>query len=158
MEENIRCNYCGNLIKRSDFSCPHCGAKNSQYGDSTVVVQKVEQSTSQENKQEETTKLEVNNKKTNKLTKTDKISIFAIIFAFILPVIGLIVAIYALVRYNKEKAENKTINTDYKGLAIWAIVISSIFLLSYVLKHIATNYLNYWYDNSLEYEYTDFFD
>ena len=75
-----------------------------------------------------------------------------------MPIIGLIVAIYALVRYNKEKAENKTINTDYKGLAIWAIVISSIFLLSYVLKHIATNYLNYWYDNSLEYEYTDFFD
>ena len=62
---------------------------------------------------------------TTSSAKTNVMAIVAIIFAFIVPIVGLILGIVALSQIKKNKEEGK-------GLAIASIVLSSVFIVVYL--------------------------
>jgi len=110
------CSKCGKEISDKDKYCPYCGCENSQNEKS--------RNESSDLQQKEVTQTPVQEIRADKT-----VGVLSLVFAFIFPLVGLIISIIGLVKY-KDK-ENKSLCTA--GLIISGIDIILYFVISIFL-------------------------
>ncbi len=102
------CKNCGNQIDDNAYVCTHCGAPTGKQEQEQQFVQQTQQQAPAPQKTENT------------------VAIVGFVFAFIMPLIGLICSAIGLKNANKN-------NGDHRGLAIAGLVISILETIGIVL-------------------------
>ena len=126
------CSNCGKEITGKDRFCPYCGCENFQNENSETNAATVEQ--------KEVAQTPVQEKRVDKT-----IGVLALVFAFVFPLVGLIISICGLAKY-KDK-ENKAL--CMAGLIITVIdiiiyFVASIFLMGAIVAEV-NNHQNYFF-------------
>lgn len=104
------CSKCGNEIDNEALICPKCGCATANMVN--MNAQKAAAAQTEE---------------------TSTLATCAIVFAILMPIVGLILGIIGTVKYKNEAYKKKSISAIVLSIALWAIYFSIGIILPYLL-------------------------
>lgn len=113
----MRCPRCNKKIKKNEFACPNCGWYDETADDFTLNSDAIK-----------STKIQKIPTKRNNIREVSALAVCAIIFAFIIPIVGFILGVVGHSTYYDER---------YKRYCKTAILISiAVVMIPVILKYI----------------------